>query len=332
MKAVWMDSPGEADVLYITELASPPLLLGAVRIDVKATALNRADLLQRRGLYPPPRGESEILGLEVAGVVSEVAADVTDVAVGERVCALLAGGGYATEAIVPAGMLMRLPEAMSFEEGAAIPEAFLTAYSNLVWLGKLQANARVLIHAGASGVGTAAIQLVRAFGASAIVTAGTPEKRAFCLQLGASHALDYKTGPFAEAVRAWSAGSGVDIILDFIGAPYLEQNLQSLAVDGRVIIVGTMGGSVTKEVDLGLLLRHRLQILGTALRSRSREQKLALTAEFERFSRPLFAAGTLRPVIDRVFPFEQAADAHRYMESNQNSGKIILTAHRDPVA
>lgn len=324
MRAIVMNEFGGPEVLAMSEVPAPALRPGTARVRVRATALNRADLSQRRGHYPPPAGESDILGLEMAGEVTEIANDVTGLRVGDRVMALLPGGGYAQEVVVEAGMLMHLPTALSFEQGAAIPEVFLTAYSNLVWLGGMSTGAKVLIHAGASGVGTAAIQLVRALGGTCVVTAGTADKRAFCLNLGAELALDYKAGPFVNDVMAYSEDAGVNLIFDFVGAPYLAQNLQSLASDGRLIIIGTMGGAVADQVDLGLLLRKRLQILGTALRSRPVAQKTLLTRQFASFAAPLFETGALRPIVDRIFDLEEAASAHRYMESNENIGKIVL--------
>ena len=324
MKAVATTNPGGPEVLTIMDIAPPAMKPGHVRVRVRAAGLNRADLLQRRGIYAPPAGESEILGLEIAGEIIESAPDVAGFAAGERVCALLPGGGYAQEAVVPTGLMARLPANLSFEEGAAIPEVFLTAYSNLVWLGGMQTGRRVLIHAGASGVGTAAIQLVRELGGRSIVTAGTPEKRAACLAIGADQALDYKKGSFLNDVLAWSEDAGVDIVLDFVGAPYLEQNLKVLDVDGRLVVIGIMGGAVADQVDLGLLLRRRLQIIGTALRSRTLDQKVRLTNEFWNFAAPRFSDGRLRPVVDRIFTMSDIADAHRYMESNRNIGKIVL--------
>lgn len=322
MRAIWTDSPGEPEVMYIAEKDAPAMKPGHVRVDIRATALNRADLLQRRGLYPPPAGESDILGLEMAGVV--VDSGDTQIANGSRVCALLPGGGYAEQVVVPQGMLMELPPTLSFAEGAAIPEVFLTAYSNLVWLGKLGEGQRVLIHAGASGVGTAAIQLVQAMKAHSIVTVGSDAKREACLSLGADEVIVYRTTRFVDAVQQWTHGTGVDVILDFIGAPYFADNLACLAVDGRLIIVGTMGGNQTDGLDLGLLLRKRLQVLGTALRSRPHQQKESLTQEFWQFAKPRFATGALRAVVDRVFSWHDVAAAHRYMEDNQNIGKIVL--------
>jgi tumor protein p53-inducible protein 3 len=310
--------------LYIGEADEPVFSDDDLFIQVKATAINRADLLQRRGLYPPPAGASPIIGLEMAGVVEKVGKNATGWKQGDRVMALLPGGGYADKVSIPAGMVIRMPDHFSFEEAAAIPEVFLTAYLNLFVLGGLKANQTVLIHAGASGVGTAAIQLVREAGATSIVTASSEEKRNACLQLGAAAAIDYKAGPFAPAVKAATGGRGVDIIMDFIGASYWEQNIESLAIDGRLIIIGLMGGTKVKELDLALLHSRRLQIIGTALRSKSILEKISLTEQFAAFAMSRFADGRLKPIIDSVWDLDQANDAHDYMEQNKNTGKIVL--------
>ncbi len=325
MLAIGMNTFGEAEVLELVEMPEPLLKKGHVRVRVLATALNRADLLQRKGVYPPPQGESEILGLEMAGEVIELGEGVDEWRVGDLVCALLPGGGYAEQVVVPAGMLARIPDHMTAVEAAAIPEVFLTAYSNLVWLGGIKSRDEVLIHAGASGVGTAAIQLVKALGGHSYVTVGAKEKLAFCLQLGAKDGVNYKESSFLEYVTKWTSGNGVNIIMDFIGAPYLLDNLKSLAMDGKLIVIGTMGGTDATHLPMGLLLGRRLQILGTALRSRSLTQKMELTKEFWQFATPLFEKGALKPIIDRVFPLKEAAAAHRYMESNQSIGKIVLS-------
>lgn len=325
MKIVWQDGPGDPGLLYLKDIPSPALRPGHVRVRVRATAINRADLLQRRGLYPPPPGESPVMGLELAGDVIETATDVAGVQIGDRICALVPGGGYSEEAVVPAELAAKLPDPLSYETGAAIPEVFMTAYSNLVWLGQVRAGDRVLIHAGASGVGTAAIQIARELGARVAVTAGSGEKRAACLQLGAEYAIDYKSQPFADAVQEWSEGQGANVIMDFIGAPYFQANLESLATDGKLIVVGTMGGAEVDRVDLRRLLRRRLQVIGTVLRSRPLEQKAALTQELTAFLWPRLLDGRVRVVIDRVFPLAAVADAHRYMEKNLNIGKIVLS-------
>lgn len=326
MRAVLIDESSKS--LYIGETEEPRMGDDELLVRVKATALNRADLLQRRGLYPPPEGESSIMGLEMSGVVEKAGSKAEGWKPGDRVFALLPGGGYAERVTIPAGMAMRIPEPFSFEEAAAIPEVFLTAYLNLFVLGNLQPKQTVLIHAGASGVGTAAIQLVREAGAASIVTAGSEEKRSTCVALGADSAIDYKAGPFAPHVLAATGGSGVNLILDFIGGSYWEQNLQSLAADGRLIILGTMGGNTAKGLDLGLMLRRRLQVIGSSLRSKSRADKIRLTEQFAAYAKPLFAEGRLKPVIDSVWDWDRANEAHQYMEQNKNIGKIILRVER----
>ncbi|MDB5054478.1 MAG: NADPH:quinone oxidoreductase [Bacilli bacterium] len=322
MKAVLVENTTKK--LYIGEADEPIMSDDDLLIQVKATALNRADLLQKRGLYPPPKGASPIIGLEMAGVVEKVGSNITGWKQGDRVFALLSGGGYAERVSIPAGMALRVPDHFSFEEAAAIPEVFLTAYLNLFILGGMRANQTVLIHAGASGVGTAAIQLIREAGATSIITASSEEKRNACLQLGASVAIDYKAGAFAPIVKEATGGRGVDIIMDFIGASYWEQNIESLATDGRLIVIGMMGGSKVKDLDLGVLLSRRLQVIGTALRSKSTIDKISLTEQFAAFAMPRLADGRLKPIIDSIWELNRVNDAHEYMEQNKNTGKIIL--------
>jgi len=322
MKAILVEK--DSTRLYIGDVDDLRPGADELLVDVKATALNRADLLQKRGLYPPPPGASEIIGLEMAGIVKEVGSNVAGWKPGDRVCALLPGGGYAQQVTIPAGMAIPIPEHLSFEEAAAIPEVFLTAYFNLFDLGNLQPGHNVLIHAGASGVGTAAIQLVREAGATSIVTAGSAEKLDACLSLGANHVINYKEGPFAPIVKELTGGKGVNIILDFIGASYFEQNIDSLAVDGKLIIIGTMGGSKVDNVNLGKILFRRLQIIGTALRSQPVEKKIKLTQSFIDFSLPRFKEDRLVPVIDSIYDWEEVNEAHARMEKNLNIGKIVL--------
>ncbi len=319
-----MSDFGSTDVLYIGEASTPKVKPGEVLVRVKAAALNRADLLQRRGMYPPPKGASEILGLEMAGDIVELGEGVTGLSVGDRVCSLLPGGGYAQYAVIPEGMAMKLPDTLSFEEGAAIPEAFLTAYLNLFVVGGLAPGKTVLVHAGASGVGTSAIQLIREAGATSIITAGSAKKIECCLSLGAKAGWNYHQGDFLPFVKEQTNGSGVDLILDFVGEPYFEQNINSLSVDGRLVIVGTMGGVDVKSLNLVYLLKNRLQILGTALRSRSVSDKIQLTQALMTFAGSHFAARRILPVIDSVFDWKDVAIAHERMESNQNTGKIVL--------
>nr|WP_150959671.1 NAD(P)H-quinone oxidoreductase [Aneurinibacillus sp. XH2] len=322
MKAVWLDP--ETRLLKIREWEDPVLEADGLIVQVKATALNRADLMQKRGLYPPPKGASPILGLEMAGEVVQVGGSVKDWKPGDRVFALLPGGGYAEKVSIPAGMAMPIPDEWSYEQAAAVPEVFLTAYLNLFMLGGLREGSTVLIHAGASGVGSAAIQLVREAGTVSIVTAGSPEKLEACLRLGAHKAINYKEGPFAPQVKEATGGLGVDLILDLIGASYFEQNLDCLAVNGRLVLIGLMGGSHIQNLDLNRLLMRRIQLIGSTLRSRPVTEKIELTRQFNEFASRRFAEGRMQPVIDSVWELEQVNEAHERMERNENIGKIVL--------
>jgi len=323
MKAVLIDKPGDETAMRVGEAPAPELVAGALRIDVAATAVNRADLLQRQGLYPPPPGASPILGLECAGVVSELGPGVSGWKVGDRAMALLAGGGYAAQVVVDAGSAMHVPERLSLEEAAAVPETFLTAYLNLFQLGGLASGGSALVHGGGSGVGTSAIQLIRAAGARALVTAGSAGKCDRCRALGADVAIDYRQESFAQRVREATDGQGVDVVLDSIGAPYFADNLASLAIGGRLVLIGLMGGAKV-EANLAVLLGKRISVIGSTLRTRSAEQKAAIVRGFaERFGADL-AAGRIAPVVDRVLPLEAAADAHRLMKASEHFGKIVL--------
>lgn len=304
--------------LIIGDAPSPALGPRDLRIAVRATAVNRADLLQRAGRYPPPPGASEILGLECAGVVREVGADVRGWSAGDRAMALLPGGGYAEEVVVDAGSAMHVPEVLSDEEAAALPEVFLTAFLNVFMLARLREGETVLIHGGGSGVGTAATTLAKRAGARVIVTAGSREKCERCLAHGADVAIDYREENFAEKAR------GANVILDHIGARYLPRDLDALAVDGRIVVIGSMGGEPTAEIDVTKLLYKRAQITGSTLRGRSVEDKAAIVDGFlARFGADL-EAGLIRPVVDTVFPLERADDAHDLMESSEHFGKIVL--------
>ncbi len=320
MRAIVFDQPGDPDVLRVDEVPDPQLSAGEILVRVYATAVNRADLLQRRGAYPPPRGASPILGLELAGEVLEPAGPWQP---GDRVMAVVTGGGYAELATVPVGMAMPIPDSLSFEEAAAIPEAFVTAFLNLFTLGRLQAGESVLVHAGASGVGTAAIQLARAAGARVFATAGSRAKLDLCRELGAELAIDYHEEDFREHVSAATHERGVDVILDFVGAPYWESNLASLAIGGRLMLIGFLGGSAG-QLDLGPILARSLTVTGTTLRRTPLDRKIALTRAFCEFALPRFERGELRPVIDAVYPLDQAVEAHRVLEANRNAGKVVL--------
>ena len=323
MRAVVFDQPGDESVLHIGEVPAPALGANDVRIAVRATAVNRADLLQRQGFYPPPAGASAILGLECGGAIAEVGAAVRGWTVGERAMALLAGGGYAEQAVVDAGSVMRVPKVLSDEEGGAFPEVFLTAFLNIFMLGAVPDGGSVLVHGGGSGVGTAAITLCREAGIRIIVTAGSPEKCARCLAHGAYVAINYRDGDFAPAVRAATDDKGVDVVLDAIGARYLEGNLAALAMNGRLVVIGLMGGN-RAELDLAGLLMKRQQVIGSTLRVRPAAEKKAIVDAFlQRFGAAL-EAGRIKPVLDRVLPLDQAGEAHRIMKASEHFGKLGL--------
>ncbi|MCU0558706.1 MAG: NAD(P)H-quinone oxidoreductase [Desulfobacterales bacterium] len=323
MKAIVVKPGEKAPHLVWGEVPEVRFGPGEVLVEVRATAVNRADLLQARGLYPPPAGASEILGLEMSGVIAAVGGAVRGWRTGDRVMALLEGGGYAQRAAVNADLLMRLPQNWSFEQGAAAPEAWLTAFVNLLVEGGLVEGQSVLIHAGASGVGTAAIQMARAAGANVYATAGTEAKLDTCRELGARAAIDYKKMDFAADILARTAGRGVDLVLDPVGASHLKRNLQVLAPGGRVVHIGLMGGS-RAEIDLGVVLGKSLRLIGSRLRPRPLAEKIEITRQFERRFRPLVASGRLSPIIDRVFPIEQAEAAHARLRENLNIGKVVL--------
>jgi tumor protein p53-inducible protein 3 len=325
MKAVIVKQPGGVDQLALAEVPTPEPRQGELLVRVRAAALNRADILQREGNYPPPPGASEILGLDMAGVVERAGRGCKGYQEGDRVFGLLPGGGYAQFAVIPEDMAMPIPGHFNFEQAAAVPEVFLTAFQTLFWIGGLQEEETVLIHAGGSGVGTAAIQLARETGATVLTTTGTDEKCERCRGLGALRAINYRTEDFAAAVLEQTQGAGVDLILDFVAAPYWEKNVSVLRTDGRMVLISLMGGSIAERVDLGQIQKRRLQITGTTLRGRPAEYKIRLTQEFSEFGLKRLAEGRLKPVIDGIFPWEQVADAHARMEANLNVGKIVLT-------
>ena len=322
MKAIGVHGDKKTPVLVWEDVADIDYGLDEVLVEVRATAVNRADLSQARGSYPPLPGASEVLGLEMAGVVVDVGADVKGWRPGDRVCALLPGGGYAERVAVPAGMLLRLPAGWSFTQGAAVPEVWYTATINLFDEGQLQAGETGLIHAGASGVGTAAIQLAVDAGVRAVVTVGSQEKAAFCRELGAT-AINYKEQDFLAEVMASTAGQGVDVILDPVGGAYLARNVDALRRFGRLVNIGLLSGPMG-ELNMGQLLGKRLRIVGSTLRTRPPAEKIAITRRFEAEVWPKLAAGRLRPIIDTVFPIAEAQAAHEYVLANRNMGKVIL--------
>lgn len=298
---------------------------GEVLIANRASAVNRADLAQRAGGYPPPPGASEILGLECAGIVEAVGEGVARVEPGDRVCALLAGGGYAEQVLAPAGQVLKIPGELSFTEAAALPEVFATAYLNLFVEGSLQFGETALLHAGASGVGTAGIQLCREFGSPCFVTAGSDEKIARCVELGAAGGANRQTERFADKVPEWTDGEGLDVILDPVGAAYLEDNLRALKPDGRLVIIGLLGGAdLAVERGLGLMMMKRLRIVGSTLRARSIARKAAVMDALKERVWPAIADGRIRPVIEAVVPMPEADAAHRLIAENETFGKVVL--------
>ena len=325
MKAICLKEFGGPEQLYLGEQPTPVPAAGELLVNVHATALNRADTLQRKGHYPPPPGASDILGLEMAGTVAGWGDGVSGFEVGDPVCGLLPGGGYAQQVSLPAELALRLPANLSFTKAAAIPEVFLTAFQAVNWLAQLQAGERILIHAGASGVGTAAIQLARQAGASSIIITASARKHEFCLDLGAHHAIDYKNEDFAKRVHELTDGKGVDVVIDFVGGPNFARNLDVLAPDGRMVMLAFLGGPKVGELNLVPILRKRLKIMGSTLRARSLDYKSRLTDAFRQQFWPLFASGELRPIVDTIYDWQEVAEAHRYMESNGNTGKIVMT-------
>ena len=305
------------------ETEEPPLGPGEVRIDNHATAINRADLSQRAGGYPPPPGASPILGLECAGVVAAVGEGVSRVGPGDEVCALLAGGGYAETVVVPAGQVLKKPARLTFEEAASIPEVYATAYLNLFMEARLARGEYAVIHAGASGVGTAAIQMCKAFGNPVFVTAGSQDKIERCVEFGADAGMNRHEGDFSEAIRTWSGGRGADVILDPVGGGYLAANLASLATDGRLVIIGLLGGA-RADVALGTMMVKRLRIIGSTLRARSIAAKATIMDALKERVWPLLEDGTIQPVIERVYAIEDAAPAHDLIAGNQTFGKVVL--------
>ena len=319
MKAVLI----EGEKMIIGEYPRPIRSSHDILIEVKATALNRADILQRKGHYPPPKGASPVLGLEVAGIVADKGSKVSRWEVGDKVFGLLSGGGYAQYASMAEDMAMAIPDSLSFAEAAGIPEVFLTAWQSLVWLAKVKSGEKVLIHAGASGVGTAAIQLARELGAEVFVTASAP-KHEICRELGAQHTIDYKKESFREKILELTNGAGVDVVIDFVAAPYFQDNLECLATDGRLVMLALLGGVKVPEANLVPVLRKRLSILGSTLRSRSAEYQIKLTEDLSKFLLPRLQERKIKPVIDKIFPWEEVNEAHSLMEQNKNKGKIVL--------
>ena len=313
----------EGNDLLWKENADPDLKKDEVLIRIKASAINRADLLQRSGNYPVPPGASTILGLECSGIVEEVDGQVKNFRKGDEVCALLAGGGYAEKVSVPSGQVLKIPNGFSFEQAAALPEVFATAYFNLYMEANLSKEEKTLIHAGASGVGTAAIQICKAKGNPCFVTAGTKEKISRCIELGAEGGTVRNEENFAEAIAKWTENNGVQVILDPVGANYLEDNMKSLTLEGRLVMIGLMGGAKA-TINLGLLMMKRLRIIGSTLRAQPIAKKTEIMNNLKENVWPSLESGDIKPIIDTVIPIEEVDKAHKLMESNQTFGKVIL--------
>lgn len=323
MHAITITAPGGPEVLTWAELPSPVPGPGEVLVTVTASAVNRADLLQRQGFYPPPPGASDVLGLECSGTVAALGPDVAGWSVGEECVALLAGGGYAEQVAVPVGQLMRVPAGVDLLSAAALPEVACTVWSNVVMLAGLRAGETLLVHGGAGGIGTFAIQAARALGAHVAVTAGSAEKLERCRELGAEILVSYRDEDFVESVREATGGHGADVILDNMGAKYLARNVELLATGGRLVVIGLQGGT-RAELDLGTLLGKRGSVSATTLRSRPLEEKAAICAAVVEQAWPLVESGAIRPVVDRVLPMRDAELAHRAVEAGEHVGKVLL--------
>ena len=324
MKAITIPQPGDADALVLADVPDPEPAAGEVRVRVAAAGVNRADVMQRMGHYPPPPGAPEYPGLEVSGTVEALGSGVDGWAVGDQVCALLSGGGYAELVCVPAGQLLPVPHGVSLQDAAALPEVVSTVWSNVFMTANLLPGQTVLVHGGSSGIGTMAIQLAREVGARVVVTAGSAAKLEACRQLGAEILVNYREQDFVEEVRAATGGAGADVILDNMGAKYLARNVEALAPGGRLVVIGLQGGAKA-ELDLGLLLRKRGAVIATSLRARPADEKAAIVAAVREHVWPLVEDGRVRPVIHSRHTLADAPAAHRELEESGHIGKILLT-------
>ena len=323
MMAIEITKPGGPEVLVPAERPMPTPASGDVLIQVAAAGVNRPDTMQRAGRYPPPPGASDIPGLEIAGTIVDVGAATTGWHTGDRVCALVSGGGYAEFCVAPARQCLPVPSGMDFTHAAAIPETFFTVWANVFELGRLQPGESILVHGGSSGIGTTAIQLARALSSRVFTTAGSAEKCAACEQLGAELAINYRETDFVAAIQSATGGKGVDVVLDMVGGDYLPRNLEVLAMDGRLVQIAVMGG-VKATLNLVTMMQRRLTLTGSTLRPRSVAEKAAIAGELFARVWPLLEAGTVRPVVHATFPLREAAEAHRVMEAGAHIGKLVL--------
>lgn len=325
MRGVSITEPGDADVLQIADVDAPTAGPGQVVVDMVAAGVNRADVMQRLGHYPPPKGASPLPGLEVSGTIREIGPDVEGWSVGDEVCALVDGGGYAEQVLVPAAQLLPVPKGVSLTDAAGLPEVACTVWSNVFMTANLQPGETFLVHGGSSGIGTMATQLATAAGARVAVTAGSQDKLDVCRELGADILVNYKEQDFVDEVREATDGHGADVILDLMGAKYLPRNVDLLATSGRLVVIGLMGGR-TGELDLGKMLSKRAAVIATSLRARPAAEKAAIVAAVHEHVWPLIEDGAVRPIIQGTHPLDRAADAHRELEASGHIGKILLTA------
>jgi len=324
MQVVEIAAPGGPEQLKVAMRALPQPAAGEVLLRVAAAGVNRPDVMQRQGRYPPPPGASDLPGMEVAGEIVELGAGVSGLALGDKVTSLLPGGGYAAYAVAAAPLCLQVPAGLTMVEAAAIPETYMTVWTNLFERGGCKAGDTVLIHGGTSGIGTTAIQLAVAWGARVFATAGSPHKARFCEHLGAERGIDYRTEDFVAVIRAATAGYGIDITLDMVAGSYVQRNLDIAAVDGRVVTISMLGGA-RAEINMSTILPKRLTLTGSTLRPRTVAQKAAVADAVRRNVWPLLAAGRVKPIIHQTFPLAQASEAHRLMESSSHIGKIVLT-------
>lgn len=323
MRAISIAEPGGPEVLTLSEIPDPVPGVGEVLVSVRAAGINRADIVQRQGFYPPPPGAPDTPGLEVAGEILAVGEGVDAWSVGDRVCALLSGGGYAELAVAAAAECLPIPAGLSFEDAAGLPETVLTVWSNVMQRAAIRPGENFLVHGGSSGIGTTAIQMVRAFGCPVYATAGSAEKASFCEELGAQRCVNYREEDFVEVLRECTEGRGMDVILDMVGGDYVDRNIQLAASDGRIVNIAYLKGAQV-EVNLMPVMLKRLQVTGSTLRAREPAFKAALVDEVRRLAWPWIESGALAPVIHRVFSFAEAAEAHRVMEASEHIGKLIL--------
>lgn len=325
MRYVTFDQPGDPSVLRVAEMDAPQPCDGEIRVRVEAAGVARADTLQRKGLYPPPPGASSILGMEAAGIVDAVGSGVTKWKLGDRVCVIASGGAYAEELVVPEGLALPIPEGWTFVEAATLPENAFTVYDNVYTRARLQPGESILVHGGTSGIGTTAIMFAKALGSVVYATAGSPEKCAACVRLGATEAINYRTHDFVDEILRITDKRGVNVVLDVVGGDYIARDLQCIALDGRIACIATARGTDV-QFNLGMLLGKRASILGSRMRGRTVEQKAAVARELAERIWPLLPAkNPIAPEVDTVYPFERAAEAHARLESSEHIGKIVLT-------